>query len=145
MAFHLENDGLAVAHVDDAGIFPRALNDPRSLGGKRPQPFLRGFVRTVLVPHGRADAKLGEARLASQQLDESVVFLRLKAVLFDEIGSDLCSARATHVTGGLTAELGIHKHDFGGLSLFTGDPYTQADQQRAGYGFNGAADVVPAQ
>jgi hypothetical protein len=32
VALHLEDRGLAVADVDDAGILARALDDPRRLG-----------------------------------------------------------------------------------------------------------------
>ena len=40
VAFHLEDDAVAVADVDHAGIFARPLYDLRAAGGERAQPFL---------------------------------------------------------------------------------------------------------
>src|SRR5690348_493778 len=59
MALHLENDGLAIADIDDARIFAWTLDDLRPFGRQRLQPLLRGFIRAVLVPHGGHDAELG--------------------------------------------------------------------------------------
>jgi hypothetical protein len=67
VALHLEDDAVAVADVDHAGILARALDDLRSGGRQRAQPLLRGFVGAVLVPHRREDAELGKARLASDR------------------------------------------------------------------------------
>src|SRR5580700_10394133 len=49
---------------------------------------LRGFVRAVLVPHRRENAELGEARFAADQLIEARVFVRLEAVLGDQLWGD---------------------------------------------------------
>jgi hypothetical protein len=43
----------------------------------------------VLVPHGRHDAKLGQRRLAADQLLEALVLVGLEAVLRDQFGGDL--------------------------------------------------------
>src|SRR5262249_38066774 len=42
----------------------------------------------MLVPHRRKDAELGEARLAADQFDEALVFIRLEAVLGDKLWCD---------------------------------------------------------
>ena len=89
VAFHLEDDGIAVADVDDAGILARALDDLRPLGGHGLEPLLGRLVGTVLVPHGRADAEFGDGGLAAQQFHEALVFIRLEAVGFDEVRGDL--------------------------------------------------------
>ena len=60
VAFHLEDGGLAVADVDDAGILARALDHPRRLGRQLLQMDARGFVGAVLAPHHREDAELGQ-------------------------------------------------------------------------------------
>ena len=41
VALHLEDDGLAVAHVDHAGVLARALDDARPLRRQLPEPLLR--------------------------------------------------------------------------------------------------------
>jgi hypothetical protein len=40
----------------------------------------------MLVPHRREDAELGEARLAADQVENALVFLRLEAVFGDQRG-----------------------------------------------------------
>ena len=62
VALHLEDAGEPVADVDDAGILARPLDDPGRLGRQFAQMQTRGFVGTMLVPHGRENAELGEAR-----------------------------------------------------------------------------------
>ena len=88
VALHLEDHAVAVADVDDAGILARTLDDPRPGGRQRAQPFLRGFVRAVLVPHRREDAELGEARLAADQVEDALVFVGLQPVRGDEFRRD---------------------------------------------------------
>jgi hypothetical protein len=53
------------------------------------QMDFRGFVRAVLVPHRREDAELGKARRAADELDQALIFIRLEAVLGDQVGRDL--------------------------------------------------------
>src|SRR5690606_12064937 len=62
--------------------------DARPVGRQRAQPFLRGLVGAVLVPHGREDAELGEARFAADEVQDALVFVRLQAVCLDEFGRD---------------------------------------------------------
>src|SRR5262245_35212106 len=86
VALHLEHAGKPVADIDDPGIFAGPLDDPRALGRQRAQMDFRGLVRAVLVPHGRENAELGERRLAADELQDPVVFVRLEAVLGDKLG-----------------------------------------------------------
>ena len=71
VALHLEDAGLAVADVDDAGVLAGPLDDPRRLRRQAAQMPARGFVGAVLVPHRRDDAEFGETRRAADQRDES--------------------------------------------------------------------------
>src|SRR5262245_45361610 len=87
VALHLEHAGKPVADVDDAGIFAGPLDDPRALGRQCTQMNFRGFVRAVLVPHGRENAELGERRFPANELQDPVVFVLLEAVLGDKLGS----------------------------------------------------------
>ncbi len=90
VALHLEDHGQGVARlvrpdIDHAGILAGAADDLRAGDGQGAQPFLRGFVGAVLVPHGRHDAELGEAeRTAGQRLGAGV-FLRRQPVGGDEL------------------------------------------------------------
>ena len=43
----------------------------------------------MLVPHRREDAELGERRLAADQLENALVFVRLEPVLGDQLGGDV--------------------------------------------------------
>lgn len=88
VAFHLEDDAVAVIDIDHAGVFARALNDARPLGRQRAQPLLGRLVGAVLVPHGREDAELGEGRLAPDQAEDALVFVRLQPVRCDEVRGD---------------------------------------------------------
>ena len=89
VALHLEHASEPIADVDDAGILARALDHMRALGRQRAQMNLGGFVRAVLVPHGREDAEFGQARLAPDQVEHALVFVRLETVLGDQFGGDL--------------------------------------------------------
>ena len=89
VALHLEDDRLAVADIDDAGILAGAADDALPRGRQQPQPGLGGLVRAVLVPHGREDAELGDARLAANELEDALIFVRLQPVSGDEVGGDL--------------------------------------------------------
>ena len=88
VALHLEDAGLPIADVDDAGIFARPLDDPRRLGGKFAQVNARGFVGTMLVPHRRENAELGECRRAADERKDALVFVRLQAMRGNELGGD---------------------------------------------------------
>ena len=99
VALHLEDAGVPVADVDDAGVLARALDHPRRLRRQRAQVQARGLVGAVLVPHRRDDAELGQRRLAADEVDEALVFVRLEAVLLHELGGDVDvgSASLSHI------------------------------------------------
>jgi len=62
VAFHLEDAGEPIANVDNACVFAWPLDHPRRLGRKFAQMKPRGFVGTMLVPHGEkipSSVKLG--------------------------------------------------------------------------------------
>ena len=80
VALHLEHHRLPITNIDDAGILARAADHLRAGGRQGAQPFLRGFVGTMLVPHGREDAEFGEARRPAQKLQDALVFVRLQAM-----------------------------------------------------------------
>ena len=88
MALHLEDAGLPIADVDDAGIFARPLDDPRRLGGKFAQVNARGFIRAMLVPHCRENTKLGEGRRTADKRKDAIVFVRLQAMRGNKLGGD---------------------------------------------------------
>src|SRR5690606_25631720 len=96
--FHLEDDGLAVTDIDHAGVLARALNDSRPGRGQGAQPFLGRLVRTVLVPHRRKDAEFGETRLAPDQRENALVFVRLETVRGNQFGRDGNCVRYGHFT-----------------------------------------------
>ena len=89
VALHLEDDAVAIADIDDAGVFARPLDDLRAGGRQGAQPFLRGFVRAVLVPHGRKDAEFGEGRLAADEVEDALIFVGLQPVRGDQFACDL--------------------------------------------------------
>ena len=93
VAFHLEDDCLTIANIHDACIFAGAANDAGAGGGQRAQPFLGGFVRAMLVPHGREDAKFGQRRFATDEIEDALVFVGLQAMFGDKRG------RNFHVVG----------------------------------------------
>ena len=88
MAFHLENNGLAIPDVHDTCVFAGAADDLRAFGRQRAQPFLGRLIGTVFVPHGRENAQLGEAGFASDDLQDQLVFIGLEPVRVDQIGRD---------------------------------------------------------
>ena len=84
VALHLEDHRLAVADIDHAGVLSRPLDHLRPLGRQRAEPNLRGFVGAVLIPHGREDAKLGEAGRPAQQIENALIFIRLQPMIGGE-------------------------------------------------------------
>ena len=93
MALHLEDNGQflsvgAVADVHHARILARTADHLRALGRQGPQPFLRGFVGTMFVPHRRKDAELGERGLPIQDLEDLGIFVGLDPVARDQLFGD---------------------------------------------------------
>ena len=89
VALHLEHDRLAVADVDDAGVFARPLDHPGRLGRQALQMQPRGFVRAMLVPHRRENPEFGEARDPADEFQDALIFVRLEPMAGDEFGGDL--------------------------------------------------------
>ena len=75
MALDLEDGGQPVTDIDSAGILAGPLNDLRSLGWQGLQPFLRGFIGTMLRPHGRENSELAQIRRTSKPCQDEVPFL----------------------------------------------------------------------
>ena len=88
VALHLEDDGPAVAHVDDARVLARPLDDQGPARRQRLQPVARRLIGAVLAPHDREDPELGKARLASEDLQEPCVLLRRQPMLRHDLGRD---------------------------------------------------------
>ena len=88
VAFHLEHDSKPLADIDHPRILARPLNNPGRLRRQLAQMNFRGFVRAVLVPHGRENAELGESRRAADQIADAPVFVRLEAVRGGELRID---------------------------------------------------------
>ncbi len=78
--FDLEHRRQAVADVDGAGVFARALQHAAARCRQRPQVDARALVAAVLGPHHREDAELGEVGLAAHQLADAVVLVGGDAV-----------------------------------------------------------------
>ncbi len=95
--FDLEGAGPAVANVDDARIFSRALQHAAAVCGQPLEMHARRFVRAVLAPHDTEDAEFGKRRLASaeQRLD-SLVFVRRQPVTAQGFGGDSQGRRGGH-------------------------------------------------
>src|SRR5690348_14340639 len=81
VALHFEDRGVAVADVDDAGVLAGAADDALTGGRQLLEPDLRRFVRTVLRPHHRKDAELGEIRRAAHDAAGALEFVLGKAEL----------------------------------------------------------------
>ena len=88
MAFHFENHGLSVADIDHTCVFSWTAYDLWPFCREGSQPFFGRLVRTVFIPHSRKDAKLREGRLAANDLKDALVFVRRKAMRFDQVWGD---------------------------------------------------------
>ena len=89
MALDLEDDGLAIADIDDAGILARAADDARPRRRQGLQPYLRGFIGAVLTPHSRKDAELCQVRRAAEDRNRAVEFLGAEPVLGRQFRRDV--------------------------------------------------------
>ena len=88
MAFHFENNGLAVADIDDAGVLARAANHLRASGGQLLEVDFGGLVRAMLVPHGREHTQFGEGRFTVQDTQNFGVFVIVDAMGSNQFGGD---------------------------------------------------------
>ena len=89
VALHLEHhrlfDAVLIgADVHHARVLARSADHLRPFGGQGAQPFLRGFVGAMLVPHRREDPQLGIARRTAQNGEDARVFVRLEAQIGGE-------------------------------------------------------------
>ena len=71
MAFDLEHDRQAVAHVDRAGVLAGSHQHALALGGQLAQQLLGVLVGAVLGPQQREHRQLDRVRLAPQQVDDA--------------------------------------------------------------------------
>jgi hypothetical protein len=88
VALHLEDDAIAIADIDHAGVLAGTLDHARAGGRQGSEPLLRGFVGAVLVPHGREDAELGEGRFTPDEIENALVFLGLEPVGGNQLFGD---------------------------------------------------------
>lgn len=88
MALHFEDACETIADVDDAGVFAGTLNDPGGLGGKAAKMDARGFIGTMLIPHGRENTEFGETRRAADESKDPLILVRREAMRGDEFGDN---------------------------------------------------------
>ncbi len=88
MTLDLEDDRLAVADVDDAGILAGTAEHARPRARQPLQPQPGGFVRAVLAPHDRKDAELDAVRRAAENCHDAREFLGRQPVLGRQFRSD---------------------------------------------------------
>src|SRR6185437_9158797 len=86
--FDFEDGNQAIADINDAGVFSRALNDVLAARRQAFQMDPRGFVRAVFAPTDAEYAQLSEIRIAPQNFLDSGVFLRREAVFGGDLRRD---------------------------------------------------------
>ena len=84
MALHLEDHRLTVADIDDACVLTGAADHLRAFRRQGAEPFLRGFVGAMLIPHRRKNAELGEGRNPPANLQYPLILVRLQPVFGGE-------------------------------------------------------------
>src|SRR5207244_2561486 len=89
MALDLEDDGVAIADIDDSGVLARAADHLRAGGRQLLEPDFRGFVGTVLAPHCGDDAELGQVRGAAEDGAGAGKFVGREAHFRREIRGDV--------------------------------------------------------
>src|SRR5260370_3241793 len=97
--FDLEGGDQAVADIDDAGVFARALHDELAPRGQALQVDFARFVGAVFAPHHAENAQLGNVRVAAKNLLYAGVFFGGEAVLSGDFRrySDL-GASGSHIS-----------------------------------------------
>src|SRR5262245_21379604 len=83
--FDLEGNGETIADIDDSRILPRPLKHCRPPRRQAPQMHARTLVTAVLAPHDAEDADLRQVRLASENLDDPLIFAVGQSVLSEQI------------------------------------------------------------
>ena len=81
VAFHLEDGAVTIAEVDNAGVFPRTLDDLRPGCRQLLQPVARRLIGAVLGPHDRENAEFRQGRLPAHNLQQALVFVRFQSVV----------------------------------------------------------------
>ena len=81
VALDLKGAGPAVAHVNDAGVLARPLDDEVALGGQPLKMHATGLIGAMLAPHDAVNAQLGKRGDAPQRLLDAAVLIRGNAVL----------------------------------------------------------------
>ena len=71
---HLEHDRQAIADVDGAGVFARALQHARTIGRQPLEQFARVLVAAMFAPHRPEHSELDSVRLAAQVSHDVGVF-----------------------------------------------------------------------
>ena len=81
MRFNFESSDQAVADVNDARVFARALHNELAARRQALQVNFARLVGAVLAPHHAEDAQLGDVWLAAEDLLDAGVFVGGEAVL----------------------------------------------------------------
>ena len=89
MAFHFEHCRIAVANIDDTGVFARPLDDLRAIDRQFFQPFAGRFIRAMLRPHDREYAEFGIIRRPPHMVANHLIFVRRQPVFSDNLVGDL--------------------------------------------------------
>src|SRR5579862_3597687 len=84
--FDLEHRRESVADVDRARVLSRALQHLGPLGRQRLEMDARALVTAVLRPHHGEDTEFGQVRLAAEKRHDTVVFVGLDPVPFENLG-----------------------------------------------------------
>src|SRR5207249_12276090 len=84
--FDFEGRNEAVANVDDAGVFSRALHHELPACGQALQVDFTRFIGAVLAPHHAKDAQLGDVRVAAKDLLNARVLLAGDAMFGGDFG-----------------------------------------------------------
>ena len=88
VAFHLEDHRLTVADINHTGVFAGATDHLWPGGRQGAEPFFRGFIGAMLVPHRGKDAKLGERRHPADDPEQAGVFIGFHPVGGDKFRGD---------------------------------------------------------
>ena len=74
--FDFESACPSVAHIDDAGVFTRTLDDAVALCRQSPEVHARRLVGAVLAPHHAVDTEFSKRWSAAKSGEDAVVLLR---------------------------------------------------------------------
>jgi hypothetical protein len=86
VAFHFENHSLPVANINNTGILTGAANHLWPFGGQGAEPFFRGFIGAMLIPHGREDAHFRKARVPAYDFENAIVLVWAQPMGGNKVG-----------------------------------------------------------